>query len=89
MPIMHTKKKVLTDRHVNEEAMEELAMYFAVLDGHGGAQISEHVSKTLHKNIMTQFRATHRSFSLPGCVGLPAKRWSRGRTSNLVEVRAP
>lgn len=49
-------KKTLQDRYVSDEAMEELGVYFAVLDGHGGTQVADHAAKQLHKNIMNQFR---------------------------------
>merc|ERR1712050_132439 len=49
-------KKTLQDRYVADEAMEELGVYFAVLDGHGGTQVADHGAKQLHKNIMQQFR---------------------------------
>jgi len=49
-------KKTLQDRYVSDEAMEELGVYFAVLDGHGGTQVADHAAKCLHKNIMSQFR---------------------------------
>merc|ERR1719203_718083 len=49
-------KKTLQDRYVSDEAMEELGVYFAVLDGHGGTQVADHAAKQLHKNILCQFR---------------------------------
>merc|ERR1719240_976569 len=49
-------KKTLQDRFVSDEAMEELGVYFAVFDGHGGTQVADQAAKTLHKNIMSQFR---------------------------------
>lgn len=49
-------KKTLQDRYVSDEAMEELGVYFAVLDGHGGTQVADHAAKQLHKNIMCHFR---------------------------------
>lgn len=49
-------KKTLQDRYVSDESMEELGVYFAVLDGHGGTQVADHAAKQLHKNIMQQFR---------------------------------
>jgi len=49
-------KKTLQDRYVSDEAMEELGVYFAVFDGHGGTQVADHAARHLHKNIMNQFR---------------------------------
>jgi len=49
-------KKTLQDRYVSDEAMEELGVYFAVFDGHGGSQVADSVAKQLHKTIMQQFR---------------------------------
>jgi protein phosphatase 1L len=49
-------KKTLQDRYVSDEAMEELGVYFSVLDGHGGTQVADHAAKQLHKNIMQNFR---------------------------------
>jgi len=49
-------KKTLQDRYVSDEAMEELGVYFAVFDGHGGTQVADHAAKQLHRNILCQFR---------------------------------
>jgi len=49
-------KKTLQDRYVADEAMEELGVYFSVLDGHGGTSAADHAAKMLHKNILQQFR---------------------------------
>lgn len=49
-------KKTLQDRYVSDEAMEELGVYFAVLDGHGGTQVADYAAKQLHRNIMNHFR---------------------------------
>lgn len=49
-------KKTLQDRYVSDEAMEELGVFFSVLDGHGGTQVADHAMKQLHKNILCQFR---------------------------------
>merc|ERR1719450_1144865 len=49
-------KKTLQDRYVSDEAMEELGVYFAVFDGHGGTQVADACAKQLHKNIMANFR---------------------------------
>jgi len=37
--------------------MEELGVFFAAFDGHGGIQVSDHSSKALHKNILQNFRS--------------------------------
>lgn len=49
-------KKTLQDRYVSDEPLEELGVYFAVLDGHGGTQVADQAAKVLHKNILHQFR---------------------------------
>jgi len=49
-------KKTLQDRYVADEAMEELGVYFAVMDGHGGTAVADHAQARLHKNILAQFR---------------------------------
>jgi serine/threonine protein phosphatase PrpC/cold shock CspA family protein len=51
------KQMELRDRYTADEPMEELGVYFAAFDGHGGTQVSDHLSKTLHKNILQFFRA--------------------------------
>eukprot|EP00931_Biecheleriopsis_adriatica_P065733 TRINITY_DN40212_c0_g1_i1.p1 TRINITY_DN40212_c0_g1~~TRINITY_DN40212_c0_g1_i1.p1 ORF type:complete len:660 (+),score=152.86 TRINITY_DN40212_c0_g1_i1:91-2070(+) len=49
-------KKTLQDRYVSDEPMEELGVYFAVLDGHGGTQVADLAKEKLHKNILHQMR---------------------------------
>lgn len=51
------KQMELRDRYTVDEPMEELGVFFAAFDGHGGTQVSDHSSKTLHKNILANFRA--------------------------------
>ncbi|CAE7323556.1 WIN2, partial [Symbiodinium pilosum] len=50
------KQIELQDRFAQDEAMDELGVYFGVFDGHGGAQVSEIAAKTLHRNILACFR---------------------------------
>lgn len=50
------KQMELRDRYTTDEPMEELGVYFGAFDGHGGTQVSELASKTLHKNVLQQFR---------------------------------
>ncbi|CAE6911824.1 unnamed protein product [Symbiodinium natans] len=49
-------KKTLQDRYVLDEPLEELGVYFAVLDGHGGTQVADMVKEKLHKNVLQQMR---------------------------------
>ncbi|CAE7720117.1 unnamed protein product, partial [Symbiodinium sp. CCMP2456] len=49
-------KKTLQDRYVMDEPLEELGVYFAVLDGHGGTQVADMVKEKLHKNVLQQMR---------------------------------
>lgn len=49
-------KKTLQDRYVLDEPLEELGVYFAVLDGHGGTQVADMVKEKLHKNLLQQMR---------------------------------
>mmetsp|Transcript_59293 Transcript_59293/g.105406 ORF Transcript_59293/g.105406 Transcript_59293/m.105406 type:complete len:658 (-) Transcript_59293:58-2031(-) len=49
-------KKTLQDRYVCDEPLEELGVYFSVLDGHGGTQVADLAKEKLHKNILQQFR---------------------------------
>jgi len=51
------KQMNLLDRYTVNEPMEELGVFFGAFDGHGGTQVSEYSSKTLHKNILAQFRS--------------------------------
>lgn len=51
------KQMELRDRYTVDEPMEELGVFFAAFDGHGGTQVSEHSSKQLHKNILQSFRS--------------------------------
>lgn len=50
------KQIELQDRFTQDEAMDELGVYFGVFDGHGGAQVSELAAKNLHRNILAFFR---------------------------------
>jgi len=50
------KQIELQDRYAQDEAMDELGVYFGVFDGHGGAQVSELAAKNLHRNILSCFR---------------------------------
>lgn len=50
-------KKTLQDRFVADEPMEELGVYFCVLDGHGGTQVADHCQARLHKNILAKMRS--------------------------------
>jgi len=50
------KQLELRDRYISNEPMEELGVYFGAFDGHGGAQVSELVSKQLHKTVLAHFR---------------------------------
>ncbi len=38
--------------HILKLAEDPSAMFFGVYDGHGGAKIAAHVSRTLHKHIL-------------------------------------
>lgn len=49
-------KKTLQDRYVLDEPLEELGVYFAVLDGHGGTQVADMAKEKLHKNVLQQMR---------------------------------
>ncbi|CAJ1425124.1 unnamed protein product, partial [Effrenium voratum] len=49
-------KKTLQDRYVMDEPLEELGVYFAVLDGHGGTQVADMAKEKLHKNVLQQMR---------------------------------
>lgn len=50
------KQIELQDRFTQDEAMDELGVYFGVFDGHGGAQVSELAARNLHRNILAFFR---------------------------------
>ena len=50
------KQVELQDRVTQDEAMDELGVYFGIFDGHGGAQVSELAAKNLHRNILAFFR---------------------------------
>merc|ERR1712216_154646 len=41
---------------MGDEAMEELGVYFAVFDGHGGRQVADVAKERLHKEILKQMR---------------------------------
>jgi len=47
----------LRDRFTADEAMEELGVLFGVFDGHGGTQVSDHVSKSISKKVLELYRA--------------------------------
>mmetsp|Transcript_40623 Transcript_40623/g.106740 ORF Transcript_40623/g.106740 Transcript_40623/m.106740 type:complete len:701 (-) Transcript_40623:112-2214(-) len=49
-------KKLMEDRTVIDEHLEELGVMFALFDGHGGPQVSEQAQKVLHKSILAQYR---------------------------------
>eukprot|EP00913_Durusdinium_trenchii_P010229 g9590.t1 len=49
-------KKTLQDRYVLDEPLEELGVYFAVLDGHGGTQVADMAKEKLQKNVLQQMR---------------------------------
>lgn len=51
------KQMELRDRFAADEQLEELGVFFGAFDGHGGTQVSDHISKTLHKKVLELYRA--------------------------------
>lgn len=51
------KRNTLQDRAANEKCLDELGVFFAVYDGHGGsAAIAEHAADRVHKHLLSHYR---------------------------------